>query len=299
MNRGSPLLTACLALVLAPALLCGCGGRTEDDRPVVAVSLVPQAYVVEKVAGPHFRVVALVGPGESPASYQPTDAQVSEIMRSRVYFRIGVPFENGAWLEAIEESPEIRIVDVRHGIRLREMAPHANGHGEGQEPHGPMGKDPHIWLDPSCLKTQAETVCRTLVGIDPQHEETYRRNLQHLLGELDQVDEEIRELLAPFAGRRFYVFHPAWGYFCDAYGVVQVPIEFEGKEPSEKELSEIIRRAREDHAKVVFVQSQITAQSAKAVADVIGARIRYLDPLARDVPKNLLEVARAIADSMR
>jgi len=283
--------------ILIAVLLAGCGAGEDDRRTTVAVSVVPQAWLVREIGGPDVRVVTLVGPGESPASYQPSDRQVSDVMRAKVYFRIGVAFENGKWLGAIERSDAIRIVDLRRGLTLRAMAEHDHGgHGPDCE-HG--GLDPHIWLAPGPLSTMADTVAETLADLDPDRADVYLSNRDRLKEEIERADARIREILAPVRGRRLYVFHPAWGYFCDAYGLEQTPIELEGKEPSDAELTELVRRAGEDGVRVIFVQPQITGRSAEAVAKAVGAEVRTLDPLAPDVLGNLEAAARAIAESMR
>ncbi|MHC4471148.1 MAG: metal ABC transporter solute-binding protein, Zn/Mn family [Planctomycetota bacterium] len=281
-----------VAFLLFAAVLA-CGERPDDGRLRVAVSIVPQAWLVDAIGGPHTDVTVLVGPGESPATYQPSDLEVTEVMRARVYFRIGVPFENGKWLAAIAGSTDVRIVDVRAGIDLREMEGH-EGHGHGLE-----DRDPHVWLAPGPLEVQARTVAHTLADLDPANAENYLANLESVLEELDRVDAEIRKMLEPHRGRRLYVFHPSWGYFCDAYGLRQSPIEIEGKEPSEAELTDLVRMARKDRAKAVFHQEQITGQSARALAEAVGADLVPLDPLARDVPENLLRIARTVAEALR
>jgi zinc transport system substrate-binding protein len=283
-----------LAALLLVAIVAGCGDVADDGRLRVAVSVPPQAFLVERIGGPHVGVVTLAGPGDSPATYQPTDLQVSEVVRARVYFRIGVPFENGKWLEAVADAPGVRVVDVREGVRLRDLCDHDHG-GE----HRHEGKDPHIWLAPGPLATQARTVAAVLSEIAPEHAAEFGENLTGLLAEIDAADAEVRRILEPFRGRRFFVFHPAWGYFCDAYGLIQTAIEVEGKEPSEHELTALLEQARREGARVVFVQTQIKGQSAAAVAAAVGAEIRRIDPLAPNVPENLVAVARAVAESMQ
>jgi len=290
-----------VALALVATLLPACPGAIDDDgRLGVVVSVVPHAWLVERIGGEHVNVASLAGPVDSPATYQPTDSQVTGALRARVYFRTGVQFERGKWLAAIEAAEGVRIVDLREGIELRGMAVHhheGEERGHEEEPEG--GQDPHIWLSPALLRVQADTVCAKLSELDPSHAAVFRGNLVILTAELEALDSEIREMLAPLERRSFYVFHPAWGYFCDAYGLTQVPVELEGKEPSESELTALVVRARRDGIRVLFVQSQITGQSAKAVAQAVGAEVRFLDPLSRDVPANLRDVARAVSESAR
>ena len=281
--------------ILCGAVLAACESEETDPRPAVVVSIAPQAGLVERIAGDRIRIVTLVAPGESPATYQPTDRQVSAVLGAKAYFRIGVPFENGPWLEAIAgHGQPLRAVDMRQGVTLRAFGCDEE-HDHEHEGHETEGLDPHIWLAPRALAIQAETIARVLVDIDPSHADEYAAALAELRIDLERLDDEIREILAPYRGRRVYVFHPSWGYFCDAYGLEQVAIEIEGKEPSESELTAILARAKADRILAIHVQPQITASVVEALARALGVEVRTIDPLARDVLGNLKAVAETLA----
>jgi zinc transport system substrate-binding protein len=312
-------------LLISSLVVCACRSVTSqpgDGKLRVVVSVTPQAWLVSQIGGEHVEVTTLVHPGESPATYQPTDAEVSRVMAADVYFRIGVPFENGPWFQAIQTSNQLHIVDARSGITLRPIEAHGHddeahdhgshegdhgtearaGHGHNEHQGGDVtrkgpGNDPHIWLSPRLLKIQAETVARTLRELEPEHAGTFQRNLESLQSKLEAADRAIRKRLEPFRGKAFFVFHPAWGYFADEYGLRQVAIEIEGKEPSDHELTTLQAKARAEGIKVIFVQPQISGQSAQAVAETIGARVQTLDPLNKDVPDGLRRAAEAVAGS--
>ncbi|MCR4413944.1 MAG: zinc ABC transporter substrate-binding protein, partial [Thermoguttaceae bacterium] len=277
-------------LVLAVVFL-GCSGASEDTPGKVraAVSVLPHAWLVEAIGGPHVEVLTLVRPGESAELYQPTDAQVSQVARASVYFRTGMPLENSRGFHALRSLGRPKVVDLREGIALRAMTPHRHSeetegpHATGDQPDGDaagphdansdvVGKDPHIWLSPRLLKIQARTIAQTLSSIDPQHAAEYQANLAGLEKRLDEADRRIRDTLGPHRGRAFFVFHPAWGYFADDYGLRQISIETEGKEPSDRELTALQNLARQERAKVIFVHPQGGTRSAQAVAQAIGAR---------------------------
>ena len=249
-----------------------------DDRLEIVVSIPPQQWLVEQIGGERVDVKVLVAPGESPATYLPTDAQVTHLMRARVYFRIGVPFERGLWFDAVRRMGQFDMVDLRQGIELR-------------------GDDPHIWLSPALLSIQAGAVARALSHQDPNQRHFYESNLERLLNRLSILDEELRQALDPFAGRPFVVFHPSWAYFADTYALQQVAIEIEGREPSDRELTELQTKARESGISTVFVQPQVYARSAKAFAEAIGARVEILDPLAADVAENLAQATAKLIEA--
>ncbi len=153
------------------------------------------------------------------------------------------------------------------------------------------------WLRLRRLKIQARTVARELAEVDPAHQADYARNLAALESRLEEADAAIGRLLAPHRGKAFLVFHPAWGYFAEDYGLRQLSIESEGKEPSDHELTELQQLARRENIRVVFVHPQGGQRSAEAVARALGARIEVIDDLPADVLAGLEHVARRLAES--
>ena len=160
--------------------------------------------------------------------------------------------------------------------------------------HGGNDPDPHTWLDPKRVMIQAETIARALVEIDPAGEKGYRTNLASFQRELHILDRRIAEVFAPLEGARFMVYHPAYGYFADAYGLRQVAVETEGKEPSARQLTALIEAARASEVEIIFYQPQFSSKYATVVADAVGAVAVPLDPLARNYIRNLEEMADKI-----
>jgi zinc transport system substrate-binding protein len=293
-------------ILLLAASLLGCARSAPDGNTglSVAVSVLPEKWMVQQLAGDRVQVSTLVLPGDNPHTYQPSDAQVSRLMGSAVFFRVGAPFENGPWFQAIQSSGRVRIVDLREGIELLDMGPHADHPAErgppGTDPdHHEAGKDPHIWLSPRLLKIQATTMARALAEVDPAHRADYDRRLAAFHERLEALDEALRAKLGPLREKAFFVFHPAWGYFAHDYGLRQVAIEVEGKEPSDRELTQVQRQARQSGAKVILVQPQISGRGAQAVAQAAGAKLVTADPLAEDLPATLEHVADVLANSLK
>jgi zinc transport system substrate-binding protein len=159
------------------------------------------------------------------------------------------------------------------------------------------GDDPHIWTNPLFARRMAEHMRDGFVRIDPAHAGEYDRNYRLLANDLDALDRDIRERLAPFAGRAFLVFHASWGYFADAYGLMQIAIEGEGKEPGPRSLAATIDAARRSGCRVVFVQPQFSRATAEVVAHELGARVVAIDPLGEDYIANLRRVAAALVEA--
>ncbi len=269
----------------------------------VFVSILPQKYFVERIGGDAVQVSVLVRPGQNPASYDVTPRQVADIAAARVYFRIGVAFED-TWLPRLQAaSPRMRVVDTRSGIPLQPMAARAAGPataGASAPDDAPAGAlDPHIWTSPPLVKQQAATVRDALVDLAPAQRARFEQGYAGFAADLDALDADIRKTLAGKTERRFMVFHPAWGYFARAYGLQQMAVEVQGKEPGPQTLVRLIDEARRAQVRVVFVQAQFGSSAALAVARAIGGEVVTIDPLAEDFLANARAVAQALAQAMR
>jgi zinc transport system substrate-binding protein len=268
----------------------------ESDKIQVYVSILPQAYFVERVGGSHVEIMVLVGPGQSPATYEPTPHDISHLSDADVYFKIGVPFEKRLLDKAMQILPDLNVIDTRAGITLRPMDEH-DPHPEHDHHEG--AADPHIWLSPYLAKQQAATICHELKNIDPDHAAEFEKNLADLQHDLDQLDARIMEILASCSNKSFYVFHPSYGYFAHRYGLKQVAVETAGKEPGARKLADLIRQAKADSVSAVFVQTQFSSSTVEAIAREIGVKVVKLDPLSRDYLNNLEQMACKIAGAIK
>lgn len=298
---------ACMAMLPAQALA---------KKPIsVYVSILPQKYFVERIAGEYATVKVLVKPGKSPSTYSPSPDQIKELTTSDIFFRIGVPFENGFLHKIKAISGAIQIVDTRKDIALREMKFHDHGdphedtdhneadHNEaeqGQEtnPQDPIGKDPHIWMSPLLVKTQAKTMAAALISFDPENSTAYEQNLEKFIRDLDDLHKRLATTLDPFRGETIFVFHPVFGYFTDTYGLKQMAIETMGKAPRGKQLSAIIKKAKLNKTRVLFVQPQFDRHAAQKISSAIKGTVISIDPLAFDYLSNMETIARTIGSNL-
>ncbi len=289
----SATITASLILPTLVLSLPEAAYPAEVEPIRVVVSVQPQAYFIERVGGEYVDVEVLVGPGRSPATYEPTPQQMVRLQQADLYFSIGVPFESGLLPKVRGLHSDLRLVDMRSGIddssAVDQHEPHA-GHGHD---HG--GVDPHVWLDPAKVKVMARTVFQELTDLHPQHESLFQDNLQLFLNDLDSVDVRIRRRLSDVQGKTFYVFHPAYGHFARAYGLNQVAVEIDGKKPGPAQLADVIKHARRDKVGVIIVQPQFAQKSAETIAAAIGGEVLSLDPLAYDYLTNLEAMADKLA----
>ncbi len=295
------LTSGFFALTFFLMLLTGCAttpAQQESDRLNVTVSILPEKYFVERIGGDKVQVNVMVGPGDSPHTYEPKPEQMAALSRSRVYFAIGVEFE-GAWLEKFRSAnPEMVLVDVSGSIEKIPMEDH---HDEGEteeDDHSGEELDPHIWTSPENAKTIARRIAETLSEVDDQNASYYLSNLEDLLTEIDQLQIDIKDLLKDKQNRQFLVFHPAWGYFAQEYGLEEISIEVGGTEPSASELSAIITNALANNIRIVFAQPEFSTQIADYIASEINGKVVLITPLAEDWLENLRLVALSLAENL-
>ncbi|MEO1365982.1 MAG: zinc ABC transporter substrate-binding protein [Acidobacteriota bacterium] len=296
-----PLL--CLAIVALLASACGDGSGDAVDpggagaEPLeVAVTVAPQAWLVESIGGERVRVQVAVAPGESPETFQPTDAAATRLLRARLYFQIGVPAENGPWFEAV--ARRVEVVDLRlDGAGGPAGVDGELGHDHAGVELGDHRHDPHLWLSPTRLRSFARRTADALTAADPARAEAYAAGLADTLGQLDALDAEIRGLLEPHRGRVFLIYHPAWGHFAAEYGLVQLAVEIDGQPPSDAELTRIRGLALEHGCRAIFVQPQISDRIARRLGESLGVPVVVLDPLDEDLPGALRSAARELVAS--
>lgn len=327
-------------------------------NPNVTVSIIPQKYFVEKIAGDTVTVNLMVQPGSDPETYEPKPQQMASLEKSDIYFAIGVPFED-VWLERFKKQfPALFIAKTEQGIEKIAMAAHHHhehedhadhkdhdheehaDHDHEHEEHADHKDhdheehadhdheehadhkdhdheehadhdhehhhhhhegmlDPHIWLDPILVKTQANNIYNALVQKYPKNKELYKTNLDKFLAQIDTLHGYLTKKLEKVKGEKFMVYHPAWGYFAKRYGLVQESIELEGKEPKPKALEGLINEAKEEGIHTIFVQPQFSQKSAKLIAKAINGRVVSMSPLSFDWEQGLKDTADVLTQSMK
>ncbi|WMW24241.1 zinc ABC transporter substrate-binding protein [Methanolobus sediminis] len=301
MKKISMLISA--FILMGVVLTAGCvdeqssssaNSGTDSGTLIVGVTILPQQEFVEKIAGDNVEVVVMVPPGADPHSYEPTPSQLTALSKAKMYAMVGsgITVEDTMMSKLADLNPDMQIINCSEGITLLEMDAHEHEgeeHDDGEE----GGLDPHIWTSPANVEIMVENIYQGLVKIDPDNQETYLANKNAYLAELNALDEQIQTALAGKEGSSFMVYHPAWGYFANHYGLTEVSVEIEGKEPSVKDMQSVIDLANEKGIKVIFVQSGFSTVSADAIANEIGGEVVELDPLAKDYIDNLAKVAEA------
>jgi len=276
-----------------------------DGRLCVVVSIDPQACFVERIGGDRVAIEVLVPAGKEPETYTPTPGQIKRLARSHVFFRVGFPAETALLPKLESVAPRLKVIDTRANILddLRRSDPHGHDdHGDGHA-HAPGcdcgadGIDPHVWVSPALVMRQAEAIRDTLIALDPDGKAEYEANCERFVTDLTELQAEIREKLAPLAGKTIYVYHPTYGYFCDEFGLEQKAIEVNGKPPTPKTLADWIGNARRDEVRVIIVQPEFNRSAAEKVAESTGAKLMAHSTLDRDYFQSMRDLATLIEEA--
>ncbi|MCP4704356.1 MAG: zinc ABC transporter solute-binding protein [candidate division Zixibacteria bacterium] len=260
------------------------------DKPKIYVSVPPLAYFVERICENDFEIVTVIRPGQSPTTYETTPKRLAQFSKAKIFFTAGVPFEKQLNKKLKNTFENLNIIDTQEGILLQELEHHHHGdaeHDDETDENDEGSLDPHTWLDPSLSKIISQNIYDGLINIYPSDSLKYQKNLNALLEDLSNIDIFIKQKLKPYPNRHFYCFHPAFGYFARAYDLHQIAIEVDGKEPSARQLSDIIKKAQKDKVEILFTQPQFSDKSARAIAESVGAKVVPIDPLSKDYLNNL------------
>ena len=279
-----------LIYILTLLVLSACNNTSpKDERSLLTVTIEPLRYFTEAIGGDYFQIISMVPKGSNPESYDPAPQQLIDLSKSQAYFRIGyIGFEQ-SWMKKLEaNAPNMKVFDTSKGIDLIQ----GEGHWHGDHFHE-GGVEPHTWNSTKNASIIADNICQALCELDTEHQAYYKHRTDSLKKLFDQTDKEIRSLLEE-ADSTFLIYHPALSYFARDYGLKQISIEENGKEPSPAQLKNLIETCRKEKVHVIFVQQEFDQRNAQLIADELGVSIVSINPLSYDWREEMLHVAKAL-----
>lgn len=277
--------------LLPLVLLASCLFSAESGKPRVLVSVAPYRYFVNEIAKGIVEVDLMVPEATSAHTFEPTAKQMIAASQAQIWFRIGEPFETKA-INAIKSvNPKMDLVDLRSGVSLL--------HGSCKHAHagGHCGDDLHLWLSPKIGKIQAKVIADGLSKRFPEHAELFQVKLKAFLEKLDNLDQFIATTLQPVKNRIIIVSHPAYAYFCQDYNFKQLSIEFEGRDPTAKQLTQLLINTKDSKAKFILTQPQYSDKAARLIGEQIGAKLISVDPYSENYDATLRAIAVLIAEN--
>jgi len=267
--------------LLIPVLLIiiACNtGKSDSGKPVITVSISPFSYFVREIAGDDFIVNVMIPAGVNPHFYEPYPDQISSLKRSVAYISNGYMGFEMAWLERFYKMNE----NMRKLTLGELIEPIETGHNHDGDSDHTGAVDPHFWVSPKSAMAIALSVKDLLCDINPGNSEVYEMNYNDLIRKISELDRRAEHLFSDLKGMRFMIYHPNLAYLARDYGLIEIAVEFEGKEPSPSRLKELVDIAVKENISMIFVQKEFDVRNAKTISDETGAEIKIIDPLSED-----------------
>lgn len=280
-HRSIELTLIFLWLTVAVILLWACSPK-KTAKPAVAVSILPQRWIMKQLVGDRLDVQVMVPPGTSPEAYDPAPGDLMRLSRSAAYFMVGgLGFER-AWMPRFsEQNPTMPFFDTSMGLERL-----ADDYGHDV--------DPHIWTTPRNLAGMARNMCDALCRVFPADSALFVANCDALLRRLDEMDERIRRQLAISRARTFIIYHPALSYFAHDYGLHQIAVERDHKEPSAAMMQALVDEVCASDARVLLMQQEYDARLVETLAQETGVRVVRVSLLSEDFETELMRIVLEI-----
>jgi zinc transport system substrate-binding protein len=283
------LLTICCLI----AIVAACSPVQKSEKAGITVSILPQKYFVERIAGDRFDIHVITPPGASPETYEPVPRQMKILAESALYFTNGYLMFEDHLVDKLGSEIMAKMINLSQGIDL--IAGDVVDHGDHVHLYG---IDPHYWLAPNEVRIQAETILGALKALDPDNSAEFETNFQEFVNDIDALDNHTKSLISESKTRTFLIYHPAFGYFAREYNLEQVALEMDGKEPTVSHIKYISDLARQEGINIILVQSQFNMAAAEVVANEIGGRVELLDPLPEDWLENMYAIAHTFQKAL-
>lgn len=276
-------------------ILFSCQPKQKESDLMVTVSILPQKYFVDQIAGDLIQVNVLVPPGSSPHNYSVLPSQMKALAKSKVWLQIGLLTFEEVWKDKFAEiNKDLVLVNCSEGIDpIAGSECEEEGHDHEMTHH--EAYDPHIWVAPAEAKILAQHTFSALKTAFPEHTAIFETNYNRLTAKIDSLLEQIEEKLKPVTNRSILIFHPTLGYYARQYRLEQIPLELDGKEPSPKHMKLIVDQARKQNIRVVFIQKEFDAENALQLSREIGGEVMTIDPLDYNWEKQILDITEKIA----
>lgn len=282
-----------MLLLMVALLLAGCGNEKTPQQSFSVVSgLPPVAWIAQEIGGKHQSAVSLLPEGRSPHDYAPGPTVLRRASAAKLFLSCGMPFEKSA-----EKSLKCQIVDVTRGIDriMFDVSGNAHHHHHDGSSCSNDESDPHVWLSCDNACRIAENIADVFCTIDPANKKDYQSNLAGFKQRFELLKKQTAAKLSAYAGRAFFVYHPAFGYFAREYGLKQHSVELGGREVSAARLAEVIKNAKEQQVKVIFTQKEFNPRNSEVLAREIQGKCVEMDALAFNVEELIKQMADHLA----
>lgn len=305
MKKLKPLL-----LIISLILIFTSCSKTENnslnnEKPTVAVAIVPEVTIVQKIAEDTVNVFPTIPKGASPSNYMPKPSEMINLENAKYYFSIGVNAETSNILpkiKSMKNPPKViylnKLINEKYpdrNFKNNSFITLEDSNSDEEHEHG--GRDPHIWMSPKRFIMMVEIIKDNLIELMPENKDMYIKNADNYINEIKEADNYVKNNLKNIENKSFIIYHPSLGYFADEYGLNMISIEENGKETTPKGLKKIIDFAKKNNIKVVFHQVEIDSNQAKLIATEINGKTLSINPLSENYVENLKELSNTFVNN--
>jgi len=299
-----PSVPSCLRVIINTIiilLLMSCSRQDVSDKLLIAVSIPPQEWFVSRIAGDKVDTLILVPPGQNPHNYEPAPRQIQNLSKASAWILSGTEFEISLRPKIESLFPNLMIVDGTEGVQFRYMEDHNcdDDHSSSVASHSSLEIDRHTWLGFSPAIMLADNILKTLNLFDSDNSEFYDDRFMETYIDIFHVFNELEIELAPLRGKSVFVYHPSFGYFFDEFGIIQEAVETGGKEPTPRQLNDLMEKIMREQPAAIFVQTQFPVNAARTLANSAGAQVIELDPLAQDWLNNIRRMGQELKNIIK
>ena len=271
--------------IICALLIVGCTTKSDSDKKTIFVTITPMQSIIEEITAGDFNIEVIVPKGASPETFEPTPKQVTSFSDAEFIFSTGIIDFEQSLVERIGGDAEV--VNLSNGI---ELIAGSCSHGNHQHKHG---VDPHIWTSPRALRTMVTNAHKAIMAHYPDSVK-YTEATGRLLERIDALDTYCATRIKAEGVEAMMIYHPAYTYYARDYGIEQIAIEHDGKEPSLRQTTALIEKAKEHGVKAILRQPQYSEDKVRAIANDAGAEIITTDPLAEDILGEIERVTEII-----
>lgn len=291
----SDVVTRILLLLILCSGCISTSIRENRAQLHLTTTILPTASLVKSIGDSLVSLNVLLPKGNTPEHYEPSPKDIQLLAQSDAYLYVGDLGFESMWMKTIQElNPNLDLIDLSEGLEA--IVCLEDEHTERNHTHAhDYENDPHYWTGIRGIRHMATRIYEALSNLDSSQIDTYRKGFNRLSVEIDSLDREVRRRLDTLSSRAFVIYHPSLSDFALEFGLEQLVIEQNGKEPSVQQLKSLIDKARQKNVQVVFIQQEFNPYIAQSIAKELGAKEVEINPLDSDWKSQLVNIVNALA----
>ncbi len=261
--------------------------NNNQDQLIIQTTLYPLEYIAAEIGGNHVHVETIYPPGVDAHTYEPTSKEITGLAKADAFIYLGAGLEGFADKAASAlDKQDVELIEIgKHESLFAHIDDKNND--DSHEHHDGSPIDPHIWLDPLRMNQIADILYEELIKLNSENETDFKNNLTQFKETMIDLNNDFENTLKDKDNKQILVTHAAYGYWERIYGIKQLSISglSTSDEPSQKQLAEIARLAKENNLNYVIYGQNDSNQTADIIKEHIKAeklQLHNLEVLTED-----------------